>query len=162
MTFHPTLKCWIQVHCIYMYIVYTCTLYIQVHCIYMYIVYTCTLYIHVHCIYMYIVYTSTLYIHVHVVQAFLYRCTMNRKGLMYTHSVHVLMRDEKEGRKEASKVKQTTKQSNTAHPRQSLFPRMYTIHVHVHTCTFSPCMLYTYMYMYMYTIPSPLHGRLAV
>ena len=38
-------------------------------------------------------------------------------------TVHVLMRDEKEGRKEASKVKQTTRQSNTAHPRQSLFLR---------------------------------------
>ena len=35
--------------------------------------------------------------------------------------MHVLMR---EGRKkEASKVKQTTRQSNTAHPRQSLFLR---------------------------------------
>ena len=34
------------------------------------------------------------------------------------------MRDEKEGRKkEVSKVKQTKRQSNTAHPRQSLFLR---------------------------------------
>ena len=34
------------------------------------------------------------------------------------------MRDEKEGRKkEASKVKQTTRQSNAAHPRQSFFLR---------------------------------------
>ena len=33
----------------------------------------------------------------------------------------LIMRDEKEGRKEeASKVKQTTRQSNTAHTRQSL------------------------------------------
>ena len=39
---------------------------------------------------------------------------------MYMY-IHVLMR---EGRKkEASKVKQTTRQSNTAHPRQSLFLR---------------------------------------
>ena len=38
--------------------------------------------------------------------------------------IHVLMRDEKEGRKkEASKVKQTTRQSNTARARQSLFLR---------------------------------------
>ena len=37
--------------------------------------------------------------------------------------LYVLMRDEKELRKkEASKVKQT-RQSNTAHPRQSLFLR---------------------------------------
>ena len=42
---------------------------------------------------------------------------------VYLH-VHVLMRDELEGRKkEASKAKQTTRQSNTAHPRQSLFLR---------------------------------------
>ena len=35
--------------------------------------------------------------------------------------VHVLMRDEKEGRKkQARSNKQTTRQSNTAHPRQSL------------------------------------------
>ena len=33
------------------------------------------------------------------------------------------MRDEEGRKKEASKVKQTTKQSNTAHPRQSLFQR---------------------------------------
>ena len=39
-----------------------------------------------------------------------------KKAILY---IHVLMRDEKE--KEASKVKQTTtRQSNTAHPRQSL------------------------------------------
>ena len=57
--------------------------------------------------------------------------------------IHVLMRDEKEGRKkEASKVKQTTKQRNTAHPRQSLFLRKMS------TCT---------MYMYMAFGP---HGLL--
>ena len=39
-------------------------------------------------------------------------------------SLYMSMRDEKEGRK---KVKQTTRQSNTAHPRQSLFP-MYIVH----------------------------------
>ena len=40
-----------------------------------------------------------------------------------TYYIHVLMRDEEERKKEASKVKQTTRQSNTAHPRQSLFLR---------------------------------------
>ena len=41
-------------------------------------------------------------------------CTIHiYSWLLYTY-VHVLMRDE---RKEASKVKQTTRQSNTAHPR---------------------------------------------
>ena len=58
-----------------------------------------------------------------------------------------------EGRKkEASKVKRTTRQSNTAHPRQSLFelprvglePTTFYIHSRQSTCT------YTYMYMYMY------------
>ena len=48
----------------------------------------------------------------------------------------VLMRDEKEGRKkEASKVKQTTRQSNTAHPRQDVTSctRKYMyMHVHVY------------------------------
>ena len=35
----------------------------------------------------------------------------------------MFMRDEEGRKKEASKVKQTTRQSNTAHPRQSLFLR---------------------------------------
>ena len=44
-------------------------------------------------------------------------------NIQYAIYVYML-RDEKEGRKkEASKVKQTTRQSNTAHPRQSLFLR---------------------------------------
>ena len=44
-------------------------------------------------------------------------------SLHYMHVyiyIHVLMRDEKEERKKQSKVKQTTRQSNTAHTRQSL------------------------------------------
>ena len=36
--------------------------------------------------------------------------------------IHDLMRDERR-KEEASKVKQTTRQSNTVHPRQSLFLR---------------------------------------
>ena len=44
-------------------------------------------------------------------------CTHWLVQYVYTCS----MRDEKE--EEASKVKQTTRQSNTAHPRQSLFLR---------------------------------------
>ena len=51
------------------------------------------------------------------------------------------MRDEKEERKEASKVKQT-RQSNTAHPRQSLFlEKMSYMYIymnnHVHRTSFS-------------------------
>ena len=48
----------------------------------------------------------------------LYTCTRD-----YPEHVHILMRDER--KKEASKVKQT-KESNTAHPRQSL------VHAHNH------------------------------
>ena len=44
------------------------------------------------------------------------------------------MRDERR-KKEASKVKQTTRQSNTTHPRQSLFLRKMS------------CLRYMYMYM---------------
>ena len=42
---------------------------------------------------------------------------------VHVHDMYMLMRDEEERKKEASKVKQTTKQSNTANPRQSLFQR---------------------------------------
>ena len=43
---------------------------------------------------------------------------------MYMYIIHVLMRDEKEERKkQARSNKQTTRQSNTAHLRQSLFLR---------------------------------------
>ena len=37
--------------------------------------------------------------------------------------IHVLMKDEKEGRKKQARSIKTTRQSNTAHPRQSLFLR---------------------------------------
>ena len=44
------------------------------------------------------------------------------------------MRDEEGRKKEASKVKQTTRQSNTAHPRQSLvhyaIQHVYTLYIH--------------------------------
>ena len=81
-------------------------LYILQHYIFVLCITTCTLYI---CIYLVVV-----LLHVTVI--------------MYTH-VHVLMRDWKE---EASKVKQTTSQSNTAHPRQSLFLRKMTMSIHVY------------------------------
>ena len=41
--------------------------------------------------------------------------------------VHVLMRDAEGRKKEASKVKQTTRQSNTVHPKQSF---LSCLHVH--------------------------------
>ena len=56
-----------------------------------------------------------------------YNYNVCSKGMIYRSRevyIHVLMRDA-EGRKtEASKVKQTTRQSNTAHPRQSLHVRV--------------------------------------
>ena len=45
-----------------------------------------------------------------------YTCTSKLRHDVY---MHVSMRDAEGRKKEASKVKQTTRQSNTAHPRQS-------------------------------------------
>ena len=58
---------------------------------------------------------------------------------MFLH-VHVLTRDEKEGRKkEASKVKPTTRQSNTAHSRQYItFPKKNKLPRVGHVHTYSP------------------------
>ena len=101
---------------------YTCTHAYMYTCIY---VYTC---IHVH-MHMYIcMYTCTYAcIHVH----------------MHTCRYMFLMRDEKEGRKKQARSNNQTRQSNTAHPRQSLFQRKMscigwdsnTRHsIHVDTC----------------------------
>ena len=66
------------------------------------------------------------------------------------------MRDEKEGRKkEASKVKQTTRQSNTAYPRQSLFLRKVSSlrwgYIYMYMYMLCPIQLYcVYTYIYMY------------
>ena len=57
--------------------------------------------------------------------------------------MYVLMRDAERRKKEASKVKQTTKQSNTTHPRQSLFHR----YIELSQVGSEP----VYMYMYMNT-----------
>ena len=91
-----------------------------------------------------------------------------------------LIRDEKEERSKQSTNKQT-RQSNTAHPRQSLFlekmsclgwdsnPRHSTlyctcmllsacvhtcihVHVHVHVCCCLHVSIRAYMYMYMYVV----------
>ena len=43
--------------------------------------------------------------------------------------VHVLMKDEKEGRKKQARSNKQTRQSNTAHPRQSLFLGKNELHV---------------------------------
>ena len=54
----------------------------------------------------------------------------------------MLMRDTEGRKKEASKVKQTTRQSYTAHPRQSLFLRKNELQlcVYTHDCACT-CML---------------------
>ena len=65
---------------------------------------------------------------------------------MYIH-VHVLMRDEKEERKKQARSNKQTMQSNTAHPRQSLFLRKMSCfgwdsnHMYMYTCAlYSLCM----------------------
>ena len=42
-------------------------------------------------------------------------------GIIYTYIYILLMRDEKEKRKKQARSNKQTRQSNTAHPRQSLF-----------------------------------------
>ena len=46
------------------------------------------------------------------------------------------MRDEKEERKKQARSNKQTRQSNTAHPRQSLYMYMYIYDVQVNTCTY--------------------------
>ena len=50
----------------------------------------------------------------------------------------MLMRDAEGRKKEASKVKQTTRQSNTAHPRQSLFQRKNYLPQTEHSTSYIP------------------------
>ena len=45
------------------------------------------------------------------------------------------MRDEKEERKKQARSNKQTRQSNTAHPRQSLFLEKMSCHVRVYTCS---------------------------
>ena len=60
---------------------------------------------------------------VHPSKVYMYRCDVQYM-LQLTMYMYMHVREMKEGRKkEASKVKQTTRQSNTAHPRQLLFLR---------------------------------------
>ena len=56
----------------------------------------------------------------------------SKAGHIYLGKIYVfLMRDEKEERKKQARSNKQTRQSNTAHPRQSLFPMYMYIHVHV-------------------------------
>ena len=57
--------------------------------------------------------------------------------------MYMLMRDTKGRKKIASKVKQTTRQSNTTHPRQSLFQKN---ELRIWTVTSGMIMLITYLY----------------
>ena len=78
---------------------------------------------------------------------------------LHIHAVHihVLMRDEKEGRKKQARSNKQTRQSNTAHPRQSRFvaglpppPRLLilekreTLHMYLQTITLKSliCMMW--------------------
>ena len=61
-----------------------------------------------------------MYIHIIVVmQFYIYNYIMS--NTMYIHLYMFLMRDEKERRKKQARSNKQTRQSNTAHPRQSLF-----------------------------------------
>ena len=108
----------LHVQCTNVYM-YNATLHVQ--CIYVQCSIACTMYkcIYVQCRIACIMYICTMQYCMYNVQ--MYICTM--QNCMYIQCIHVLMRDEKGRKKEASKVKQTARQSNTAHPRQSLFLR---------------------------------------
>ena len=80
--------------------------------------------IHV-CMYMYMYVCCCMY---------MYACTCM---CVVIFMLYMLMRNAEGRKKEASKVKQTTKQSNTAHPRQSPFQRKMS------------CLGWDHMYMYM-------------
>ena len=98
-------------------------------------------------------------IHVH-----LYTCI----HYMYMQEDMFLMRDEREERKKQAKSNKQTRQSSTAHPRQSLFllkmsclrwdMYMYTLYVHVHVyiCTRIHC---TYIHactkVHVASVPGP-------
>ena len=64
------------------------------------------------------------------------------------------MRDEKEERKKQARSNKQTRQSNTAHPRQSLFlEKMSCLRWDMYTCTlYMYIHVYIYMYMYVYII----------
>ena len=98
------------------------------------------------------------YTHVNV---YIYACTSAVNSCMHTHMHRVLspyytymymLTSGAEGRKkEASKVIQTTKQSNTTHQRQSLFRASFGgIQTH-HTLYTRQSTVDMYMYMYIHT-----------
>ena len=64
-----------------------------------------------------------------------------------------LMRDEKEGRRKQARSNKQTRQSNTAHPRQSLFPKKNELHIQY---IYEMCLVMYIVYMY---ILSCVHAR---
>ena len=114
-------------HCGYVPVpVPTCMLYTYMYYTFYGTIYSFYVLLHVHMhlvvvllhVHMHLV-VVLLHVHMHLVVVLLHVVTV----IMYTH-VHVLMRDE--GRKkEASKVKQTTSQSNTARPQTDSQNDMY-------------------------------------
>ena len=62
--------------------------------------------------------------------------------------MYIMFNERCRRKKEASKVKQTTKQSNTAHPRQS---------IHIVITVIDSLKLHVYVKMYMYTVVVHVH-----
>ena len=61
----------------------------------------------------------------------MYGYTMVKRQLYIYIYIHVLMRDEKKERKKQARSNKQTRQSNTAHPRQSLFLEHVYMYIHV-------------------------------
>ena len=63
--------------------------------------------------------------------------TGNETRLLHVYKLYMLIRDAEGRKKEASKVIQTTRQSNTTHPRQSLFQRKMSclVCINLYTCS---------------------------
>ena len=82
--------------------------------------------------------------------------------LMNRLYMYMLMRDEEGRKKEASKVKQTTRQNNTAHPRKSLFQRKNKLsRVGFEPMYIFPLLHIVYNYMYIYVLETLSKGGFA-
>ena len=67
------------------------------------------------------------------------------------------MRDEKEERKKQARSNKQTRQSNTAHPRQSLFREKMNMYMYVFVHLLYVTLMLFLMYMYMYIALHHVH-----
>ena len=71
------------------------------------------------------------------------------------YCIYILMRDAEGRKKEASKAIQTTRQSNTAHPRQSLFQRKMSClgwNYNRRHSTLETCSMYMYIHVHVHLL----------